>query len=380
MKKILYLLDNHIDSIGGSQKSTKTIIEQMLKLNYKIGVFMTDSNISNKKEECSLYNKCDIYIVKERCDKSTRIKYTNYLINQLLKCIVDYKPDIIHAQNPRIAIVLGILLKLNRIDSKVKCIYTDRHFFEAYSLKNRLLFKFIGGLFELVITTTKTNKKAWEDNVKLKKSLCISNVLEDEWFLFSQDLKTKIKRKMHLENKFVIGFSGRFQEYKRWDTVYEICKYYIKNENVHFSFTLTADNDDDRKKMDLFIQNIKLLLGNKVSIIVDADLTQMKEFYYSLDLFVLTSERESFGRTLLEAMTKGNIVIGTNSGGVPDVIKNADLLFEVGDYKSACWKIDDFINDILMTKELQGKLIHYVKENFSVEKLVIEHNKIYNEM
>jgi (heptosyl)LPS beta-1,4-glucosyltransferase len=50
------------------------------------------------------------------------------------------------------------------------------------------------------------------------------------------------------------------------------------------------------------------------------------------DVIVLASERESFGLVLIEAMRGGVAVIGTNAGGVPEIIEHGEsgLLFDPG--------------------------------------------------
>jgi glycosyltransferase involved in cell wall biosynthesis len=48
----------------------------------------------------------------------------------------------------------------------------------------------------------------------------------------------------------------------------------------------------------------------------------MDSFYAQIDIFVLTSQREPFGRVLVEAMMSGCPVIGSADGGVPEVIEH----------------------------------------------------------
>lgn len=52
--------------------------------------------------------------------------------------------------------------------------------------------------------------------------------------------------------------------------------------------------------------------------------------YAALDIFVLTSQAETYGMVTIEAMAAGLPVIATRSGGTPEVVrdKHAGLLFE----------------------------------------------------
>ncbi len=64
--------------------------------------------------------------------------------------------------------------------------------------------------------------------------------------------------------------------------------------------------------------------------------TQMPAQYQALDAFVLPSRtqpnwKEQFGRVLIEAMSSGVPVIGSDSGAIPDVIGHAGLIFPEGD-------------------------------------------------
>ena len=76
-------------------------------------------------------------------------------------------------------------------------------------------------------------------------------------------------------------------------------------------------------------------LAERIKFIGQIPSTEMPTQYHRLDAFVLPSLtrpnwKEQFGRVLVEAMSSGVPVIGSNSGAIPDVIGDAGLIFLEG--------------------------------------------------
>ena len=96
------------------------------------------------------------------------------------------------------------------------------------------------------------------------------------------------------------------------------------------------------------------------------------------DLFLLTSETESFGLAALEAMSNGVPVISTNTGGIPEVNEEgkSGMLSNVGD-------VSDMAKnalDILSTPERHMKFREGALErakDFRIEKVVCQYEELY---
>ena len=99
-------------------------------------------------------------------------------------------------------------------------------------------------------------------------------------------------------------------------------------------------------------------------------LEEMPKVYDESDLFVMVSENETFGLVYIEAMACGTPVIGTNIGGIPEVITdNQDgFLIESNNPSILTQKIEKLLYDDNNRKEFIKNALKTVKRKFSTEK------------
>ena len=88
------------------------------------------------------------------------------------------------------------------------------------------------------------------------------------------------------------------------------------------------------------------------------------------DIVLVCSRCEAFGRITVEAMLLKKPVIGTNSGGTVELIKNGfnGLLYEHGNYHQLAEKIEYLIDNRQKIKEFGENGYKFAKENFTKEK------------
>lgn len=96
------------------------------------------------------------------------------------------------------------------------------------------------------------------------------------------------------------------------------------------------------------------------------------------DLFVLPSLNEGMGRVLVEAMASGKPVVGSNVGGIPDLIKNGHngFLVEPGDEIDLSVAIEKVLTDAKMRDEM-GRKGKTMALNFGVERMVEKIDDLY---
>ncbi len=121
-------------------------------------------------------------------------------------------------------------------------------------------------------------------------------------------------------------------------------------------------------KMKTFLSSYASTLGLKENVrflgyVPDSLLPNL---YLSSNVFVLPSTTsESFGITLLEAMASGTPVIGSNVGGIPDVIHDCGLIVEPGNPKKLSDAIITLLDDENLRKKLGKKGRKRVEEKYS---------------
>jgi len=102
----------------------------------------------------------------------------------------------------------------------------------------------------------------------------------------------------------------------------------------------------------------------------------------SMDIFVLSSESESFPNALLEAMACGCCVIGSNVGGVPELIRHGQngLLFEPGNIDDLAAQLTLAIRNEDVRRSLGAAAARTAREEFSAEINVRRTEEIYESL
>lgn len=135
--------------------------------------------------------------------------------------------------------------------------------------------------------------------------------------------------------------------------------------------------DDPRYGEDL--RRLSLEMGIQHKVVFTGHVDDIVPVMRDLDLLVLPSLREPFGRVIVEAMAAGKAVISTDAGGPPEIIQHGvtGLLVAPGDPGAMA----DAIISLLRDPELREKMGRVgrkrAEEHFAIEKCVREIEAVY---
>ncbi len=100
------------------------------------------------------------------------------------------------------------------------------------------------------------------------------------------------------------------------------------------------------------------------------------------DLFLLPSDHESFGLAALEAMSCAVPVLGTRSGGLPEVVDDevTGLLVDVGDVETAARRSIALLQDPARRRAMGAEARRRAVDRFAEEDVVSQYEALYGEV
>ena len=175
------------------------------------------------------------------------------------------------------------------------------------------------------------------------------------------------------EGKFKMLTVGRLVERKGHDKILEGLSILVK-KGYKMKYIVVGDGPMKQKLVNL---SKKFGVREQVEFVGNIPYSQTPSYYKMCDLFIMPSryirERkdvEGFGVVFLEANFFGKPVIGGNSGGIPDAIKDGvtGLLVNPEDPKDIAGKIEKLINNPKLAKRLGEQGRKRVLEEFTWER------------
>ena len=223
-----------------------------------------------------------------------------------------------------------------------------------------------------------------------KKFLVIFRGINTEYFdsdiIKKKDID-KLKATWKIEdNKKIILLPGRLTAWKGQEMFIEAINLF-KQSNPELDFVAVILGDDQgrtvfRKKLERLVEQFNLTQNIKF---VD-NCSVMPVAYYISDVIVSSSiEPEAFGRVSVEAQAMKKPIIASNIGGSKETVidNKTGLLFESGNPKSLCDKLNEIIKLDTLTLDLMGREGRKnVINRFNIEKMCLntysEYKKLVN--
>ncbi|PFW57230.1 hypothetical protein COL13_12270 [Bacillus cereus] len=167
----------------------------------------------------------------------------------------------------------------------------------------------------------------------------------------------QVKNQLGFKKK-IVGFVGNLYEVKRADRLPEIFRGIQLEYSIDVDFLVIGDG-----KLRSYIEQKCKEYQLNVSFIGKVEPKEVNKYMNIMDVLILPSRREAFGLVVLEANASGTLVIGSDVGGISEVIDNKDFIVK---------DIDDF------EKSMARKVVYYLKNGYVKDELIHSAQARYN--
>lgn len=168
---------------------------------------------------------------------------------------------------------------------------------------------------DLVIFVSNGIKNETEKYFRLNKYCVIHNGINQELFYPTDKTTARLKLNIPLEKKILLSVAY-LKKAKRIDLVINAL-HTIQDENI--LYYIIGDGEEKQNLLDL-VSRYKL--SNRVKFIGSCKYEDIPLWMNAADLLVQPSDYESFGQIFVESLLCQTSVIGTNVGGIPEIIKS----------------------------------------------------------
>ncbi|MCC5893804.1 glycosyltransferase family 4 protein [Exiguobacterium sp.] len=371
---IIILSDNNHNTVGGEQESTKIILQGLSDSDYKTAVIhpgLPGKNLENIKY-------FDL-------TPETRIKHVIKKPWSMIKYILDTKkiikntnPKVIHTQAQVSFFIVAFLKRFYMIPKRFTFIHTERGLYLKYNLFFKRIFMFFMTQLDVLVTTTEYNMNCWESALN-KKKIKSFQVIPNTAGLEFENFQENLKKRNDNEQKVIIGFAGRYCDWKNWPLAIEIIDSLNKKVGDRLEVRMAIGCLDEESKIETnkMFRYLEKMLDKRFEGQINISLSEMNLFYYDIDVFILTSKKntESFGRTLIEAMSRKNVVFTTPAGGSEEVVPSQKYVFY--SVNELVEKITKLMSDSDLLEKSRDESFQHVKRQYSLKKNVDLHESLY---
>lgn len=357
MKKILVVIPEL--ETGGGQRLALSIVRHISSLEMQIKILVLYPKRGDILEQLAKEWNLDV----EHLNKKNGIDFNCIL--DIYHYLIEFKPDVIHAH---LRVIPYLLLPM--VFSKIPLRYYTVHNLaekDATGFKQRILnfaFKYCN-VHPVAISPLCQKSITDLYGIPKEKIPCINVGIDINEF----SPKTPYKR---ISDEFNFVAVGRLSDQKDYPLM---LKAFEKINSKYPNTKLTIIGDGELKKS---LEEQSKSLGISNSVLFTGIISNVKDYLWSSDVYIMSSIYEGLPQTVIEAMAAGLPIISTKAGGVIDVVKDGEngFLVDCNDLDGLTNSMENLIQSPSLCEEFSANSIKLSKE-YSIQNCAEQYKELY---
>jgi glycosyltransferase involved in cell wall biosynthesis len=185
---------------------------------------------------------------------------------------------------------------------------------------------------------------------------------------------SELRKKLGLPGqKNVLGILGRFSPMKGQDFVIECLRELNEQQQTDLYLLLTGEPTLNREGQK-FYDKVRALvkdcdMENRVAF--QGFTKNVHEFFNAIDVFIMSSQKETYGMVTVEALVSGIKVLGTDSGGTTELLEYGKYgwLYQPGNKEDFKTKLLEVLNNPSKSQKYHKEIIDKYSHKAQCEKL-----------
>lgn len=367
--KILYVITKA--NWGGAQKYVFDLAEASAKEGFEVVVAYGQPGELGKRLRGAKIRTIEIPTLRR--DVETGSEFSSF--GTLREIFKEEKPDIVHLNSSK-AGGLGALAA--RLSGVKKIIFTAHGW--AFNEDRPLWQRFLIGVLHymtvflahrtICVSDATCRDIAWMPLIRSKLKVIKLGITEPD-FKERDEARSLLLPKV--ENGFIVGMISELHRTKGVGEVLEA--FTLIQKSIPDALLVIMGEGQEREKLERKIEE----RGLSKCVFLLGHVTDAATYLKAYDVFLFPSYTEALGYALLEAGFAGLPSVGTNVGGIPEIIKNEEtgLLVERGNITQIVQAIEKLEDDPLLRRRLGETLRTKVSTEFALEKMTRDTLQFY---
>lgn len=376
--------------IGGTENSIKILAENLAKLNNNVAIYSVDNNKKELKKE--KLNNVEIYrghAGKYQIEnlKNTNIKKIKKVGNKILEInnttakkeieevIEDFKPDIIHTNN--LFGISNIIWKIAKEEYNIPIIHTLRDYWMLYPIVSN------ERLSKMLLQPFMRKRTKYVDAVTAPSNYTLKKFIDEEFFKTSK--KQCVVNAIDIDMNETKRIIDEKSERNSPDIRFMYVGMLTENKGIRNLLEAFSNIKDDNISLHIYGQGVlenlvreKEKKDNRIKYYGQLSKEELKEEWIKNDVLIVPSIwEEPFGRVVIEGNQFGLPVIGSNRGGIKEIIDliHTGQIYQFDNIGELKYKIEYF-SDRNNIKKYFDNILNNI-EKYSVKNQIKEFMKIY---